>query len=82
MAKTNKPKTAKVSLLRRRDNAMKFATDTADSVAQWGAGSVTGARKAVQARPLTTALLSLSAGAVLGALIALCGFRTDKGRWF
>ena len=80
MAKASKISTAKVSLLRRGGNAIKFATGSAETVGKWGTDSVTGARKAVQARPLTTALVSVGAGAVFGALIALFGFGKDRSR--
>ena len=48
--------------------AISFASDTAESVAELGTDSLEGARKAVRARPLTTAMLTLGAGAIIGTL--------------
>ena len=53
------------------DKAFSFASDKAKSVAEAGTESLESARNVVRARPLTTTVLTLGAGALVGCLAAL-----------
>jgi hypothetical protein len=50
------------------NDAVTFASATAKSAAEMGTESLDGARKVVRARPLTTAMLTLSVGAIIASL--------------
>jgi hypothetical protein len=50
------------------NGAVTFASATAKSAAEMGTDSLNGARNVVRARPLTTAMLTLSVGAIIGGL--------------
>lgn len=55
------------------NDAVTFASATAKSAAEMGTASFKGAQKAVQARPWTTAVLTVTAGALIGGLALICG---------
>jgi hypothetical protein len=67
-AKTE-PKRVKVAF----DEAFSFASDKAKGVAEIGAASLKGAQKVVQARPWTTAVLTVGVSALIGSLALICG---------
>ena len=71
-----KHKTEKTEPKRHRfacNDAITFASATAKSAAEMGTASFKGAQKVVQARPWTTAVLTVGAGALIGGLALLCG---------
>jgi hypothetical protein len=49
--------------------AIDTASDTVDRVSEWGTDNVEGVRQAVRAQPLAACVLSMSAGAIIGALL-------------
>ena len=53
------------------EEAFSFASDKAKNVADVGTESLESARNVVRARPLTTTMLTLGAGALIGGLAAL-----------
>jgi hypothetical protein len=65
--KKSAPKRVKLAF----NKAIVFASGTAKSAAELGNESLEGARTAVRSRPLTTAMLTLGVGAIIGGLAAL-----------
>jgi hypothetical protein len=51
------------------NDAIEVASDTVDTVGEWGNDSLDGARNAVRARPLTACAATLTAGAIIGLLV-------------
>ncbi|HEX5280635.1 MAG TPA: hypothetical protein VFW28_11210 [Micropepsaceae bacterium] len=51
------------------NDAIGTATDTVDRVTEWGAENLDGVRTAVKTQPLAACMLSMSAGALIGALL-------------
>ena len=45
------------------------ASDTVDRVTEWGTDNLEGVREAVRTQPLAACVLSMSAGAIIGALL-------------
>lgn len=50
-------------------DAIGTATDAVDRVSEWGAENLAGVRTAVKTQPLAACMLSMSAGALIGALL-------------
>jgi ElaB/YqjD/DUF883 family membrane-anchored ribosome-binding protein len=50
-------------------DASRTATETVDRVSEWGAENLAGVRTAVKTQPLAACMLSMSAGALIGALL-------------
>ena len=50
-------------------DAMDTATETVDRVSEWGAENLDGVRTVVKMQPLAACMLSMSAGALIGALL-------------
>jgi len=48
---------------------MSDAIDTVDRVSEWGVENLNGVRTAVKSQPLAACMLSMSAGALIGALL-------------
>ena len=55
------------------NDAVTFASGTAKSVAEMGTASLKGAQKVVQARPWTTAVVTVGLSALIGSLALICG---------
>ena len=73
---TRKSKTAETAPKRHEvafKEAVTFASGTAKSVAEMGTASFKGAQKVVQARPWTTAALTIGVSALIGGLAFICG---------
>jgi len=51
------------------NGAIDTATDTVDRVSEWGNENLEGVREAVRTQPLAACVLSMSAGAIIGALL-------------
>lgn len=51
------------------NDATRTANEAVDRVSEWGAENLAGARSAVKAQPLAACMLSMSAGALIGALL-------------
>jgi hypothetical protein len=50
-------------------DAMDTASDAAQRVGEWGTENLKGVRTAVKSQPLAACMLSMSAGALIGALL-------------
>jgi ElaB/YqjD/DUF883 family membrane-anchored ribosome-binding protein len=50
-------------------DAIGTATEAVDRVSEWGAENLAGVRSAVKMQPLAACMLSMSAGALIGALL-------------
>jgi ElaB/YqjD/DUF883 family membrane-anchored ribosome-binding protein len=50
-------------------DAIGTATEAVDRVSEWGAENLAGVRSAVKTQPLAACMLSMSAGALIGALL-------------
>jgi ElaB/YqjD/DUF883 family membrane-anchored ribosome-binding protein len=50
-------------------DASRTATEAVDRVSEWGAENLAGMRSAVKMQPLAACMLSMSAGALIGALL-------------
>jgi hypothetical protein len=51
------------------NGAIDTATDTVDRVSEWGNDNLEGVRQVVRTQPLAACVLSMSAGAIIGALL-------------
>ena len=51
------------------NGAIDSASDTVDRVAEWSTDNLQGVRQAVRTQPLAACVLSMSAGAIIGALL-------------
>jgi ElaB/YqjD/DUF883 family membrane-anchored ribosome-binding protein len=51
------------------NGAIDTASDTVDRVSEWGNDNLDGVRQAVRTQPLAACVLSMSAGAIIGALL-------------
>ncbi len=51
------------------NDAMDTASDAAERVSEWGSENLNGVRSAVKGQPLAACMLSMSAGALIGALL-------------
>lgn len=51
------------------NGAIDTASDTVDRVSEWGNDNLEGVRHAVRTQPLAACVLSMSAGAIIGALL-------------
>lgn len=51
------------------NGAMETAYETVDRVGEWGNENLDGVRKAVRTQPLAACMISMSAGAIIGALL-------------
>jgi len=51
------------------NGALESAYETADRVGEWGNENLDGVRKAVRTQPLAACMISMSAGALIGALL-------------
>ena len=51
------------------NDAMETAYETADRVGEWGNENLDGVRRAVRTQPLAACMISMSAGAIIGALL-------------
>jgi len=63
------PKRVKVAF----SEAITFASEKAKGVAEVGTASLKGAQKVVQARPWTTAAVTVGLSALIGGLAFICG---------
>ncbi len=50
-------------------DAIGTASEAVDRVSEWGAENLNGVRSAVKTQPLAACMLSMSAGAIIGALL-------------
>ena len=50
-------------------DASRTASETVDRVTEWGTENLAGVRTAVKTQPLAACMLSMSAGALIGALL-------------
>jgi len=51
------------------NGAMDTASETVDRVSEWSSDNLEGVRQAVRTQPLAACVLSMSAGAIIGALL-------------
>jgi len=51
------------------NGALETAYETVDRVGEWGNENLDGVRKAVRTQPLAACMISMSAGALIGALL-------------
>jgi ElaB/YqjD/DUF883 family membrane-anchored ribosome-binding protein len=51
------------------NGAIGTASDTVERVTEWGTDNLDGVREAVRTQPLAACVLSMSAGAIIGALL-------------
>src|SRR5579871_2974512 len=51
------------------NDAIGTATPAADRIGEWGSENINTVRKAVKTQPLAACMLSMSAGAIIGALL-------------
>jgi ElaB/YqjD/DUF883 family membrane-anchored ribosome-binding protein len=51
------------------NGAMDTASETAERVTEWSSDNIEGVRQAVRTQPLAACVLSMSAGALIGALL-------------
>jgi ElaB/YqjD/DUF883 family membrane-anchored ribosome-binding protein len=51
------------------NGALETAHDTVDRVGEWGSENLDGVRRAVRTQPLAACVISMSAGAIIGALL-------------
>ena len=51
------------------NGAIDTASDTVDRVTEWSTDNLDGVRQAVRTQPLAACVLSMSAGAIIGALL-------------
>ena len=51
------------------NGAMDTASETVDRVTEWSSDNLEGVRQAVRTQPLAACVLSMSAGAIIGALL-------------
>ena len=51
------------------NGALETAYDTVDRVGEWGNENLDGVRRAVRTQPLAACMISMSAGAIIGALL-------------
>ena len=51
------------------NGAIDSASDAVDRVSEWGTENLDGMRQAVRTQPLAACMLSMSAGAIIGALL-------------
>jgi len=51
------------------NGAMDTASETVERVAEWGNENLEGVRQAVRTQPLAACVISMSAGAIIGALL-------------
>jgi ElaB/YqjD/DUF883 family membrane-anchored ribosome-binding protein len=51
------------------NGAIGTATDTVERVSEWSTDNLQGVREAVRTQPLAACVLSMSAGAIIGALL-------------
>ena len=73
VTKRKKEKTEPKRYLVACNDAIGFACGTAKSVAEKGTASFKGAQKVVQARPWTTAVLTVGVSALIGSLALIFG---------
>jgi ElaB/YqjD/DUF883 family membrane-anchored ribosome-binding protein len=51
------------------NGALETAYDTVDRVGEWSSENINGVRRAVRTQPLAACMISMSAGALIGALL-------------